>query len=139
MLRRVTRIPDFDLSENANIAPADAAQRTICWELNMDKNEEFVVEYSYLHTARYNNLDEAVGIPGTYDFDLEEQAPHIVFTPYIKALAAELTEGVTDPMEKARRFYDFITLNMNYTFMPSYFLLENIPDTCAQNFNGAFI
>jgi transglutaminase-like putative cysteine protease len=122
--------------ENAKIAPADAAQRTICWELNMDKNEEFVVEYSYLHTAKYNNLDEAVGIPGTYDFDLEEQAPHIVFTPYIKALAAELTEGVTDPMEKARRFYDFITLNMNYTFMPSYFLLENIPDTCALNYNG---
>ena len=122
--------------ENAKIAPADAAQRTVCWELNMDKNEEFVVEYSYLHTARYNNLDEAVGIPGTYDFDLEEQAPHIVFTPYIKALAAELTEGVTDPMEKARRFYDFITLNMSYTFMPSYFLLENIPDTCALNYNG---
>ena len=122
--------------ENAKIAPEDAAQRTVCWELNMVKNEEFVVEYSYLHTARYNNLDEAVGIPGTYDFDLEEQAPHIVFTPYIKALAAELTEGVTDPMEKARRFYDFITLNMSYTFMPSYFLLENIPDTCALNYNG---
>ena len=122
--------------ENANIAPADAAQRTVCWELNMDKNEEFVVEYSYLHTARYNNLDEAVGIPGTYDFDLEEQAPHIVFTPYIKALAAELTEGVTDPMEKARRFYDFITLNMSYTFMPSYFLMENIAETCARDYNG---
>ena len=39
-------------------------------------------------------------------------------------------------MEKARRFYDFITKNMSYTFMPSYFLLENIPDTCACNYNG---
>ena len=122
--------------ENGQIAPEDAPQRAVCWEENMEENHEFIVEYSYLHTARYNNLDEAVGIPGTYDFDLEEQAPHIVFTPYIKALAAELTEGITDPMEKARRFYDFITLNMSYTFMPSYFLLENIPDTCACNFNG---
>ncbi len=122
--------------ENANIAPEDALHRAVCWELNMEKNEEFVVEYSYVHTAKYHNLDEATGIPGTYDFDLEEQAPHIVFTPYIKALAQELTEGVTDPMEKARRFYDFITLNMSYTFMPSYFLLENIPDTCALNYNG---
>ena len=122
--------------ENGQIAPEDAEQRTVCWEMNMTENQEFVVEYSYLHTAKYHNLDEAVGIPGQYDFDLEEQAPHIVFTPYIKALVAELTEGVTDPMEKARRFYDFITKNMSYTFMPSYFLLENIPDTCACNFNG---
>ena len=122
--------------ENAQIAPEDAAQRTVCWEENMEENHEFIVEYSYLHTAKYHNLDEASGIPGKYNFDLEEQAPHIVFTPYIKALAAELTEGVTDPMEKARRFYDFITKNMSYTFMPSYFLLENIPDTCACNYNG---
>jgi transglutaminase-like putative cysteine protease len=94
------------------------------------------VEYSYLHTAEYHNLDNAAGIPSVYDFDLEEQAPHIVFTPYIRALVAELTEGVDDPMEKARRFYDFITKNMSYTFMPSYFTLENIPDTCALNCNG---
>ena len=122
--------------ENGQIAPEDAAQRTVCWEETMQENHEFIVEYSYLHKAKYHNLDEATGIPGCYDFDLEEQAPHIIFTPYIKALVAELTEGVTDPMEKARRFYDFITKNMSYTFMPSYFLLENIPDTCACNYNG---
>ena len=122
--------------ENGHIAPEDALHRAVCWEETMEENHEFIVEYSYLHTAKYNNLDEAVGTPGVYDFDLEEQPPHIVFTPYIKALAAELTEGVTDPMEKARRFYDFITRNMSYTFMPSYFLLENIPDTCALNYNG---
>ena len=122
--------------ESGQIAPEDAAQRTVCWEENMEENHEFIVEYSYLHKAKYTNLDEAVGLPGKYNFDLEEQAPHIVFTPYIRALVAELTEGVTDPMEKARRFYDFITKNMSYTYMPSYFLLENIPDTCACNFNG---
>jgi putative effector of murein hydrolase LrgA (UPF0299 family) len=122
--------------ENASIAPGDARQRTICWEENMKENHEFWVEYSYIHTARYHDLENAVARPGIYDFDLEEQAPHIVFTPYIRSLVKELTEGVTDPLEKARIFYDFITKNMSYTFMPSYFLLENIPDTCAQNFDG---
>lgn len=122
--------------ENGQIAPEDALHRAVCWEENMNENHEFIVEYSYLHTAKYHDLDGKTGVIGDYDFDLEEQAPHIVFTPYIRALAQELTEGVTDPLEKARRFYDFITLNMSYTFMPSYFLLENIPDTCAQNFNG---
>ena len=122
--------------ENANIAPEDALHRAVCWEENMDENHEFVVEYSYLHTAKYHDVYNAKGTPGVYDFDLEEQAPHIVFTLYVRALVKELTNGITDPLEKARIFYDFITLNMSYTFMPSYFLLENIPDTCAQNFNG---
>ena len=122
--------------ETANIAPEDALHRAICWEENMQENHEFWVEYSYTHTARYHDLEGQTAVPGVYDFDLEEQAPHIVFTPYMKALVAELAEGVTDPLEKARIFYDFITKNMSYTFMPSYFLLENIPDTCAQNFNG---
>ena len=122
--------------ENGQIAPEDAPQRAVCWEMELGENCEFAVEYSYTHTARYRELDNAVGQSGVYDFDLEEQAPHIVFTPYIRALVQELTAGVTDPMAKARIFYDFITRNMSYTFMPSYFLLENIPDTCAQNFNG---
>lgn len=122
--------------EHGIIAPEDALQRAVCWEETMQENHEFVVEYSYLHTARYHDLTGGKGIPGAYDFCLEEQAPHIVFTPYIKALVEELAGDVTDPLEKARTFYDFITLNMSYTFMPSYFLLENIPDTCAQNFNG---
>lgn len=122
--------------ENGQIAPEDAHQRTICWEENMEKNHDFWVEYSYTHTACYHDLADQTAQPGVYDFDLQEQAPHIVFTPYIRSLVAELTEGVTDPLQKARIFYDFITKNMSYTFMPSYFLLENIPDTCAQNFNG---
>ena len=129
------RIEKF-FPENANIAPEDALHRAICWEENMEENHEFWVEYSYLHTASYHNLDGQTAQPGVYDFDVEQQAPHIVFTPYIRALVAELSEGITDPLEKARVFYDFITRNMSYTFMPSYFLLESIPDTCAQNFNG---
>jgi len=122
--------------ENGQIAPEDALQRAVCWEETMEENHEFCVEYSYTHTAAYHDLEGQTAVPGEYDFDLEEQAPHIVFTPYIRALVQELTEGITDPLEKARAFYDFITKNMSYTFMPSYFLLENIPDTCAQNFNG---
>ena len=122
--------------EKAHIAPEDALQRAVCWEMELQENVEFAVEYSYTHTARYHDLEKEVAQPGSYDFDLQEQAPHIVFTPYIRSLVQELTEGVTDPLQKARIFYDFITKNMSYTFMPSYFLLENIPDTCAQNFNG---
>lgn len=39
-------------------------------------------------------------------------------------------------MEKARRFYDFISLKMKYTYMPSYFALDNIAENCARSFTG---
>lgn len=122
--------------ENGMIAPADAPQRTVCWEENMQENHEFAVEYSYLHTARYHDAYNGKGIPASHGFDVQEKPPHIVFTPYIKALCAELTEGIEDPLMKARAFYDFITKNMRYTYMPDYFVLDSIAETCAREYTG---
>ena len=123
------------------LSPEDAPQRTVCWEgRQWADNPEFSVTYSYAHTARFHDLSR----PGTAEpASLEELAPylveeppHIVFTPYLRALAAQMTEGVDEPLEKARRIYDFITLNMKYTFMPAYFGLENIAENCARSFTG---
>lgn len=123
--------------ENGIIAPLDAPQCTICWEETMEENHEFYVEYSYVHRAVFHDT-ENMG-PSDLEqpkFFVHEEAPHIVFTPYIQELVKTLTKGVTDPLEKARIFYDFITLNMKYTFMPAYFGLENIPETCARSYTG---
>ena len=122
--------------ENAMIAPEDALQRAVCWEENMEENHEFYVEYSYIHTAKYHDLSKIVPDQEQPSFCTEEEAPHILFTPYIRQLVETLIEGTDDPLEKARRFYDFISLNMKYTFMPGYFILENIAETCARNFTG---
>lgn len=118
------------------VSPEDAGQRTVCWEETLLKNHEFVVEYSYLHTAKYKDAYNGTGISGTYDFDVQEQEPHIVFTPYIKALCAELTHGMTDPLMKARAFYDYITKNMYYTFMPNYMVQENFAENCGLSQTG---
>ena len=122
--------------ENGILAPEDAAQRTVCWEETMEENHEFMVEYSYLHTAVYHDAYNGTGIPSPADFDTEEKAPHIVFTPYLRALTAELTQGLDDPLAKARAIFDFITKNMNYTYMPDYFVLDNIAETCAREYTG---
>lgn len=122
--------------ETGMIAPEDAAQRTVCWEETMLDNHEFLVEYSYTHTAVYKDAYHGKGQSSDLRCDTEEIAPHVVFTPYIRALCAELTEGIEDPLMKARAFFDFITLNMKYTFMPSYFALEDIADSCAKNYTG---
>lgn len=114
----------------------DALQRTICWEGYWQENPTFTVEYSYTHTAVYRDVYASSGLPGKYDFDVAQQPPHIVFTPYIRALCRDLTVGLTDPLAKVRAFYDYITQNMGYTYMPSYDLLENIAENCALNHTG---
>ena len=118
------------------LSPEDAPRRTVCWEETMEENHEFYVVYSYTHTALYRDASQLRGDPQQPDFDTGEQPPHIVFTPYIRALVQELTRGTEDPMEKARRFYDFISLKMKYTYMPSYFALDNIAENCARSFTG---
>lgn len=52
---------------------------------------------------------------------------------YLRSLAAELTEGVTEPLVKAKCFYDFITKKINYSFMPSYFCLDRMAERCAMD------
>lgn len=131
---------------SGQLSPLNAPQRTVCWEESMETNHEFYVEYSYTHKAEYHdaynlNTSQLRGLlhnrsMAPEDIHTFEEAPHIVYTPYIRSLAAELTEGLTEPLEKARAFYDFITKNMNYTFMPQYFVLENIPESCARNYTG---
>lgn len=131
--------------ENGILAPKDALQRTVCWQETLETNHAFMIEYSYTRTARYRDLWKgplpAENPAKTLSEEelrpfLAEEPPHILFTPYLKALAAELTEGADHPLEKARRFYDFITENMTYTYMPSYFTQENLAETCARNFTG---
>lgn len=122
--------------ENGQIAPEDAAQRAVCWEETMQENHEFMVEYSYTHRAVWHDVSQGKASAEQLSFSTEEVEPHIVFTPYIRTLVSELTEGVTDPLEKARRFYDFITKRMHYSFMPEYFTLESIAENCARNSLG---
>ena len=120
----------------ALIAPEDASQRTICWEQTLEENRTFTVEYSYVHTARYHDLSAIVPSREQPCFDTNEQAPHILFTPYIRELVRSVTEGLDDPLSKARAIYDFLTLNVKYSFMRSYFCLENIAESCARNLKG---
>ena len=118
------------------IAPENAPQRTVCWEADLTENRTFGAEYSYRETAVY--ADPLSFTPDAEQPDLYtgEEAPHIVFTPYLRALAAQLTEGIASPAEKAKRIYDYVTLNVRYHFQPSYFVHESIAENCARSRRG---
>ena len=85
------------------IAPEDAAQRTAYWEADLAENRPFGAVYSYRTTARYADPLHMQADPVQPDFDTQEELPHLEFTPYLRALAAQLTQGLTDPVQKAKR------------------------------------
>ena len=113
-----------------------ASQRTAYWQVELAENRTFSADFSYLQTARYQDpLARSASRYQPKEY-LEEQPPHIAFTPYLKALVAQLTAGIDNPAEKARRIYDYLTLNVQYRYMPAYFVLENIAETCARSRRG---
>ena len=120
----------------AFVAPEDAAQRTAYWEADLTENRRFGAVYRYRSTAHYADPLHTAPDPVQPAFDTEEQLPHLEFTPYLRALAAQLTAGLTDPVQKAKRIYDYVTLNVHYHFQPPYFVQENISDACARSRRG---
>lgn len=133
-IEKVTPVPTY-------ISPEDAPQRVVFWEETMEENHPFEVEFSYIRTAVYKEVsadseETPVFVPDSEKKWLQEQAPHILFTPYIRELVRMLGEGAEMPLEKAKRFYDFVTTKVRYSFMPAYFSQESIAENCARNLTG---
>ena len=133
-IEKVTPVPAY-------ISPENAPQRVVFWEETMEKNHPFEVEFSYIRTAVYKELfanpeKTSVFVPESEKQWLREQAPHILFTPYIRELVRTLGDGAETPLEKAKRFYDFVTMKVRYSFMPAYFSQESIAENCARNLIG---
>lgn len=110
--------------------------RTVYFEKKYEKGEEFFVEYEYETHMKYNNPDKNTVSPTQPSFYTEEYPPHIVFTPYLKELTAEVVGDETNPLLKARKIYDFITSKVMYSFVRPYFSITNIPMYAATSLKG---
>ena len=111
-------------------------QRTIYFEETMTENHPFCVEYAYDCLALEHELDPDKVITEPLTFDTQEEMPHIRFTPTIRALCEELRGGEKNPLLIARRFYDFCTTKVKYSFMREYFTITEIPEYAALNLKG---
>lgn len=118
------------------IAPETEAQRTVYFETILEENQEFSVEYTYINQVDYTELDPKRVSEMQPEFDLGEQLPHIHFTPYLRELLSEIIAEETNPVKKARKIYDFITTQVNYSFMREYFTIDNISEYAAVNLKG---
>ncbi|MDD3221219.1 MAG: transglutaminase domain-containing protein [Clostridia bacterium] len=119
------------------IAPEDAPQRTVYFETELEEDQEFMVEYAYDYHVDYLELDpEKAAACEQPTFCTEEQAPHIMFTPYLQEVLKEVVGDETNPVIKARKIYDYVTSKIMYSYMREYFTIECIPEYAAINLKG---
>ena len=124
----------LDFTPGGVAAPDCAPQRTIWWKTS--GVSEFTVTYRYRFRAEYVSPLSLPLDPVQPVFDLQQQPPHIVFTPYLRALTAQITAGCTTPAEKAWAIYDYVTGQVDYRYQPAYLQLDCIADQCAKTLRG---
>ena len=93
-----------------------------------DKPTTFTLEYEYKTSAFYPDItrpSKKPRDPAPADF-LAEQPPHIVFTPELRALAADIVGTATQPLDKAQRIWSWIDLNIKWAAEMEYATLPNI-------------
>ncbi len=126
------------------VAPPDAPARCAYWERKMKKWEDFRIRYAWTGEIRYADpLHEAAPAEPLYPRarpvcaeDLQEELPHIRFTPFLRSLAAEVAGSAETAAEKAWKFYCFITDRVRYSYVRDYFQIDNPGEFCAKELKG---
>ena len=127
-----SEIEILDATPGGEIAEPDAPQRTIYWHGPAGEGIR-TVTYRYKVTVPYHDMDTLTPAGTQPSFYTHEEAPHILFTPWLRALCEEITKDCPGPLEKARAIYDYVTLNCHYRYQPAYICLESIADGCAKD------
>ncbi len=106
-----------------------------------DKPTIFSESFEYTSFAEWHNLKPADILPydtasALYKEYTAERETHIRFSPRIRQLAAELTEGETNPLLKAARIFAWIHHSFPWASAREYSTLENIPEYVLDNHHG---
>ena len=132
-------------SDDYHVSDSKCPQRTICFNEDLTENKEFFVSYEYKIKLKYIDAysgksqgeraypsndkcekeNDNSSRPQNY---LGEQAPHIMFTPFMKALAKKIIGTETNGLNKAKLIYDYVTLNVKYAYVRAYFTIENLSE-----------
>lgn len=126
------------------IAPENAPARTVHWKRKVEDWCEFGIKYAYTSSIQYADPlhRPAPALPlypnaaSPCDDDLAESGAYMRFTPYLKELAVNLAKDAINEVEKAWKFYEFVTTKVDYSFMRDYFQIDDLNEFCAVNLRG---
>lgn len=111
-------------------------QRCIYIEKEYEKGDTFSVEYEFINHMHYDELDPSLVTSEHPDICLEQQAPHVLFTDYLKSLAHEIVQDETNPLLKAKKIYEYITSHVMYSYVRAYATLPSIPEYVTTGLKG---
>lgn len=110
--------------------------RSVYFEVPLEHNQEFSVEYEFINHSIYQELDANIVTDEHPDCCLDEKLPHVVFSPYLCALVKEVVKEETNPLLKAKKIYEYITSHIMYSFVRQYVTLPPIPEYVATGLKG---
>ena len=129
--------PYSELIESSHpVYISDAGHRTACIKTILKKDDEFFVTFKFDRIVRYIDLDYERVDAEQPSFYTEESLPHIRFTPYLVDLANKIKGDETNPLKIAKRVYDYITENINYSYLRDYLYIDQIPEYVLKNGKG---
>lgn len=118
------------------INDSNEPHRCVYFEVCLEKDQEFSVEYEFINRMKYQELDASIVTDEHPDCCLNEKQPHIVFTPYLRSLTQEIVGDEANPLLKAKKIYDYITSHVIYSFVRQYITLQPIPEYVATSLKG---
>ncbi|HEY1790983.1 MAG TPA: transglutaminase-like domain-containing protein [Verrucomicrobiae bacterium] len=124
------------------IAPGDSSIRSAYFEevARAGQPTQFKLHYHYTRCGVWFDIDPKRVTP----FDGKDpviaaythEAPHVVFTPEMRALSQKIGGGEKNPALLAKRFYDWVGENTFYSYAIEYSTIRNISDYCRSRGYG---
>jgi transglutaminase-like putative cysteine protease len=129
---------------HAMISETGSPHRSIYFEETVttpDKPPRFVATFEFVTSAYCPKLDTAKAEPYDMQSDVYQQytaerPPHIVFTPEIKRLAAEIVGNETNPLNNARRVFHWVSNNIPWCSEMEYSIIPNISEKALKARRG---
>lgn len=118
------------------IAPEDSPIRSAYFEQPAVAGQPtvFALNYRYTRYGVWFDIDPKKVMPfdgkdpAVAPFTLE--APHVVFTPEMRALSRQIVGDEKNPALIARKIYDWVGANTFYSYAIEYSTIRNISDYC---------
>lgn len=138
--RRYPFQTDFELRSTSPVAREINSDENVIRAAYLEKAArkgkptEFKIEYDYTASGvKFNVKPEEVRPRDPSDAALApflRESPHVVFTPEMRALSAEIVGAETNDFRKAKRCFDWIADQIQYSFATEYSTIRNISEYC---------
>lgn len=124
------------------IAPGGSSIRSAYFEQTAQAGQPARFQLHYRYTRYGVSFDIDPGRVTAFDGKdpvialYTREAPHVVFTPEMRALSQKIGAGEKNPALLAKKFYDWIGENIHYSYAIEYSTIRNISDYCRSRGYG---